>query len=144
MHPKNFVEKLDETKITAAIARVERATSGEIRVCVSHRLRVDALAAAQKRFLQLGMTRTPQRNAVLIYFAPRAQTVALWGDVGVHAKCNDEFWQALAAKISPRLKAGQFTEAIEETMHEVGEMLARHFPREADRHNHLPDTIVRD
>lgn len=144
MHPKIFIDQLDETKIAAAIDRAERASAGEIRVCVSHRHRVDALAAAQKRFEQLGMDRTPQRNAVLIYFAPRAQTFALWGDTGVHEKCSREFWLALASRISPRLQAGQFSQAVEETVHDVGEMLGRHFPRGADGQNHLPNTMVRD
>jgi uncharacterized membrane protein len=144
MHPKEFIDQLDEAKIAAAIGRAEQGTSGEIRVCVSHRHRVDALAAAQKRFLQLGMARTPKRNAVLIYFAPRAQTFALWGDTGVHEKCSDAFWQALAAKTSLRLKAGQFSQAVEETVHDVGKMLEQHFPRSSIGQNHLRNTIVRD
>jgi uncharacterized membrane protein len=144
MHPKKFIDQLDEAKITAAIGRAEQGTSGEIRVCVSHRHRADALAAARKRFGQLGMARTPQRNAVLIYFAPRAQTFALWGDTGVHAKCSDEYWRALAARIAPRLTAGQFAQAVEETVQDVGAMLGRHFPRGAEGQERLPNTMVRD
>jgi uncharacterized membrane protein len=144
MHPKHFIAKLDDAKITAAIGLAEQNTSGEIRVCVSHRHQVDALAAAQKRFLQLGMAHTPQRNAVLLYFAPRAQTFALWGDIGVHEKCSVEFWQMLVARISLRLRAEQFAAAVEEAVRDVGEMLGRHFPRTSDDQNHLPDAVVQD
>jgi uncharacterized membrane protein len=131
MHPKEFIAQLDDDKIVAAIALAEKATSGEIRVCVSNKHRDDALAAAQKRFLKLGMNRTQHRNAVLIYFAPKAHTFAIWGDTGVHEKCGDEFWQGIARNITPRLKAGQFTEAIAEAVREIGELLALHFPRHA-------------
>ena len=144
MHPKHFIEKLDDAKIIAAIARAEAATSGEIRVAVSHRHRVDALAAAQKRFLKLRMDRTPLRNAVLIYFAPRAHTFAIWGDIAVHEKCGDAFWQGIAAKLTPQLKAGQFTEAIEEAVRDIGVLLAQHFPRQSGDQSSLPDKIVRD
>jgi uncharacterized membrane protein len=144
MHPKEFIEKLDEAKIQAAIARAEETTSGEIRVAVSHRHRVDALAAAQKRFLKLRMDRTPQRNAVLIYFAPRAHTFAIWGDIAVHQKCGDTFWQGIATKIAPQLKAGKFTEAIEEAVRDIGALLAQHFPRSPGDQNQLPDTIIRE
>lgn len=144
MHHKEFIAQLDEAKILAAIARAEQSTSGEIRVAVSHKHRVDALAAAQKRFVKLGMHQTPHRNAVLIYFAPKAHTFAIWGDVAVHEKCGDDFWKGIAAKIAPQLKAGQFTEAIEEAVCEIGEVLAKHFPRGRDDKNTLPDDIVRD
>lgn len=137
------MDTLDEGKIVAAISRAEQTTSGEIRVAVSHRQHVDALAAAQRRFGQLGMARTPRRNAVLIYFVPRAHAFAIWGDTGVHEKCGLEFWQSVAAKISPRLKAGQFTAAVEEAVQEVGGLLARHFPREPENPDHLPNTVAR-
>ena len=42
--------------------------------------------------------------------------------------CGDKFWEAAAVKISLRLKAGQLTQAVEEAVHDVGEVLAQHFP----------------
>ena len=129
MHPKHFIGKLDETKIVEAINRAEQATSGEIRVSVSHRNHMDVLSAARERFLAFGMERSLQRNAVLIYFAPRAHSFAIWGDIGVHEKCGDCFWQEAAARISGHLKAGQLTQAVEEAVRDVGGALALHFPR---------------
>jgi uncharacterized membrane protein len=130
MHHKEFIGQLDDATILAAIARAEAATSGEIRVCVSHKHRADALAAAQKRFLKLGMNRTPERNAVLIYFAPLARTFAIW--------------QGIAAKITPALKAGQFTEAIAEAVREIGEILAQHFPRSPGGAGNSPGGLDRE
>ncbi len=144
MHHQEFIAQLDEAKVLVAIARAELTTSGEIRVAISHHRRPDALAAAQKRFKKLGMHKTPGRNAVLIYFAPLSHTFAVWGDIAVHEKCGDEFWQGVAAKISPRLKAGQFTEAVVEAVEEIGAVLAKHFPRGQDGKNYLSDEIVRD
>ena len=144
MHPKLLIDKLDETKIVAAIKQAEQIAAGEIRVTVSHGHPVNVLSAARSYFFRSGMNRIPRRNAVLIYFAPRAHTFAIWGDIGVHEKCGDEFWQAVTATVSPRLKNGQFTEAIVEAVHQLGEQLARDYPRRVDRQNGLPDAVIRD
>ena len=144
MKPKEFINRLDEARIIAAIAAAERTTSGEIRVYVSHRRRTDPLAFAQKRFLELGMTKTRHRNAVLIYLVPRTRQFAIVGDQGVHEKCGDAFWQQVSARMTELLKQGRFTEAILDAIQKVGDVLARNFPRDPDDQNELPDQIVRD
>jgi uncharacterized membrane protein len=144
MQPKEFINRLDEARIIGAIAEAERKTSGELRVYVSHRKRADPLAFAQKRFLELGMTNTRHRNAVLIYFVPRTRQFAIVGDRGVHEKCGDAFWRAVTAGMSDLLKQGRFTDAILDAIQKVGDVLARHFPRDPGDQNELPDQIVRD
>jgi uncharacterized membrane protein len=144
MRTKSFLSQLDNDRIVAAIAAAERATSGEIRVCVSRRAPRDALAAARRLFHRLGMARTPHRNAVLLFLAPRAQKFALWGDVAVHEKCGGDFWPALAAQLSPLLKNQQYTDSVLHAVATVGEVLARHFPRQAGDTNALPDAVVED
>lgn len=144
MRPKDFISGLDEARIVDAIAEAEGKSSGEIRVYVSHRRRTDPLVFAQKRFLELGMTKTRHRNAVLIYLVPRTRQFAIVGDAGVHEKCGDAFWQQVGARMSDLLKQGRFTEAIIEAIQKVGETLARHFPRGSDDQNELPDQMVRD
>ena len=144
MKPHELIEKLNEPRIAEAIAAAERTTSGEIRVCVSHRQRTDALAAAQARFRKLGMEQTRQRNAVLIFFVPRTQQFAVWGDIGVHARCGEEFWREMVAEMTSLLKAGCYTEAIVFAVTKVGEVLARHFPPEPGDLNELSNRVVRD
>ena len=144
MKPREFITQLDEAKIVAAIAEAERRTSGEIRVYVSHKQREDALAAAHVRFRKLGMTKTRHRNAVLIYFAPLTHKFAIVGDTGIHEKCGDNFWQAIASEMSDLLKKQLFTEAIITAVKKVGEVLGRHFPRGKDDRNELPNKIVQD
>src|SRR5882762_1033037 len=144
MKPKHFIEKLDEPRIVAAIASEEQKTSGEIRVYISHQTRPDPLAAAQARFLALGMQKTRERNAVLIYFAPETHQFAIWGDLGVHEKCGESFWTEITAGMTPLLKSGRLTEAVEHAVKAVGAALAKHFPRRPDDSNELSDEIVRD
>jgi len=144
MNPKVFISQLDEAKIVSAIAEAEGKSSGEIRVYVSQRKRTDPLSFAQKRFLQMGMSKTRHRNAVLIYLVPRTRQFAIVGDQGVHEKCGDAFWQQVSAGMTELLKQGRLTEAILDAIQKVGDVLARHFPRGSDDQNELPDRIVRD
>ena len=144
MKPREFISRLDEARIIDAIAEAERKSSGELRVYVSHRKRTDPLAFAQKRFLELGMTNTRHRNAVLIYLVPHTRQFAIVGDQGIHEKCGDAFWQEVTAKMSDLLKQGRSTDAILDAIQKVGDVLARNFPRDSDDQNELPDQIVRD
>lgn len=144
MKPHELIEKLDDARVVEAIAAAERRTSGEIRVCVSHRRRDDALAAAQRRFHKLGMERTRHRNAVLIFLVPRTRQFAVWGDLGVHARCGDDFWKGIVGEMSPLLKAGRFSDAVVLAVGRVGEILARHFPSEPDDRDELPNKVVEE
>lgn len=144
MNHREFISQLEENRIVAAIAAAEARSSGEIRVYISHRERHDALVFARKRFQELGMAKTKNRNAVLIYLVPRTQQFAVVGDTGIHQKCGNAFWQALTAGMAQQMKAGRFTEAIVGAIHEIGAVLAQHFPPDGENRNELPDTLAGD
>lgn len=144
MKAKHFIARLDEKQISAAIAAAEQQSSGEIRVYIAHRQRPDALAAAQQRFLKLGMAKTRQRNAVLLYLAPVSRQFAIVGDVAMHEKCGETFWQDIVREMTPLLKSEKFTEAVVGAIQRVGQVLARHFPRAPDDTNELPDEVAWD
>ncbi|MDQ6630688.1 MAG: TPM domain-containing protein [Verrucomicrobiota bacterium] len=144
MKPKEFISQLDEEKIVAAIAVAEKKTSGEIRVYISDKKREDPLAFAQKRFVKLGMTKTRQRNGVLIYLAPAARKFAVVGDSGIHEKCGQTFWHETRDAMTDLLKQQLYTEAIVTAVNKIGVLLARHFPFRPDDKDELPNKIIRD
>jgi len=142
MKVHEFISQLDEAKIVAAIAETTKKTSGEIRVYISHRSHANVLAFAQRRFHQLGMAKTRQHDAVLLYLAPRTHQFAIVGDSGVHEKCGDAFWREVSAKLSAALRQGDFTAALVQIVRQVGELLAAHFPPEPGVGHELPDAII--
>lgn len=144
MNSREFLAKLDDTQIVSEIAKAERSTSGEIRVFVSVSKVDDALRRAQRRFEMLGMARTQLRNGVLLYFAPRSQKFAVVGDVGIHEKCGPTFWQEVSTEIRAHLRSERFTDAVIHGVRKVGEVLARHFPPQADGRDELANEIARD
>jgi uncharacterized membrane protein len=146
MQPGDFLQQLDDSEIVKAIQSAERKTSGEIRVFVTTRdLRGGSVVErAIARFEKLGMSATRDRNAVLLYFVPRAHQFAIIGDKGIHEKCGETFWSDVALSIREKLKSGRFTEAVVGAIGTTGEVLARYFPRAPDDRNELPDKLERD
>ncbi len=141
---KAFFSVLDHDRIVAAIAAAESRTSGQIRVHVTHQRPRNLEERAHRRFELLGMTRTAERNGVLLYIAPNIRKFRILGDVGVHEKCGDEFWKETAAEIESHFRKGEFTEGIVHGVGKAGELLAVHFPRERGAGNVLPDEVTED
>jgi uncharacterized membrane protein len=144
MKAREFLSRLRHEVVVAAIAEAERHTSGEIRVYVSQRHRPDGMAAARDRFVKLRMHETHERNAVLIYVAPVAQTFGIIGDEAVHARSREGFWDEVRDSMGAEFEAGRVTEGIVRAVHLAGAELRRLFPRHPGDRNELPDDIVTD
>jgi uncharacterized membrane protein len=143
MKQEEFLARLEDERIVAAIQSAEGRSSGEIRVYISESNVPDALSAAGEHFIRMNMTATRERNGVLLYFAPESQTFAVVGDVAIHERCGESFWRDVANVIAAHLKSGAMTEAIVAAVEKVGAVLAEHFPRSSDDQNELPDRVER-
>jgi len=66
------------------------------------------------------------------------------GDEGIHAKCGQNFWDETAAAMEALFREGKFTDGVLAGVQRAGEVLARHYPREADDRNELSDQVARD
>src|SRR5207237_9974753 len=105
MRTHNFLSRLDHNRVTQAIKKAEGKSSGQIRVFIQRgKFEDDALPRAERRLLQLGMQKTRDRNAVLIFVAPSAHKYAVVGDVGVHEKCGEEVWRRLVQDMRSHCK----------------------------------------
>jgi uncharacterized membrane protein len=144
MKQQAFIEQLQNEQIVAAIRAAEGKTSGEIRVFITRKETTDPLAAGQAEFTRLGMTKTAERNGVLIFVAPRSQKFAIIGDKGIHEKCGEAFWRAMAEEMTAHFKKTEFTQGIVSAIQKAGTLLGEHFPRRTDDQNELPDAVERD
>jgi len=143
MRTHNFIRQLEHDRIVDAIKKAEAKTSGQIRVFLQRgTFEEDIVERAQKKFFQLGMEKTAERNAVLILVAPRVQKFAVIGDEGVHRKCGSQFWQELVERMRQHFLREDFTEALLEAIGSAGTLLAKHFPKTGDSKNELPDDVI--
>ena len=138
----SYFSKFDSERIVAAIAAAEKGSSGEIRVHVTRRVPENLEERAARRFELLGMTKTAERNGVLIYIAPRARQFRILGDVAIHAKCGDEFWTEVAAAMEASFRKGEFTEGVVAGRRARRARCSRGTSRRrADDRNELPNEI---
>ncbi len=141
MKQKEFLAALDQPRIVAAITEAEKQTSGEIRVHVQPKTGDDIRKYAEKTFERLGMTKTTLRNGVLLFIASEDRRFVILGDKGIDEKVPGGFWDDIAAKLTIRFKAGEFTEGIVDAIRSVGLHLRRFFPRAADDVDELSNEI---
>ena len=121
MRTKEFLSKLDHDRIIEAIRGAESKTSGEIRVYIQRgKFETDPVMLAQKKFQRLGMYKTRERNAVLIFVAPRAHKFAVVGDQAIHEKCGEQFWQHVVDGMRVHFQNEKFSHALTEAVNEVG------------------------
>ena len=142
MHQKDFLKTLDQDRIRAAIETAEQQTSGEIRVHIQPTTRsADIRSAAERTFERLGMTATDLRNGVLLFVACEEQRFVILGDSGINERVPAGFWDDIAARLTVRFKAGEFTDGIVDAIHSAGEELKHFFPRQKDDANELSNEI---
>ncbi len=144
MNADQFIATIVDEQVIQAIQSAEARTSGELRVFVTDKIVEDPMAEAWKTFARLKMQDTVQRNAVLIFVAPKARKFAIVADEGIHHFCQEVFWNQLAQQLSEGFKAGDYTGSLVRLIGEIGQALAAHFPRLEGDVNELPDDVMRD
>ena len=143
MKTEDFFSKPDHERIVKAIRSAEAGTSAEIRIYVDRgELKDEPVTAGQREFVRLGMDKTRERNAVLIYIVPRAEEFAVIGDEEVHRRCGAELWQQVTDKMSEHFGNGRFSDAIIEAVAYLAGVLAQHFPRRWRNPNELSDDVI--
>jgi uncharacterized membrane protein len=129
MQQADFLAVLDQQRVLDAIAAAEQETSGEIRVHIQPKAGGEIRDVAERTFERLGMTKTALRNGVLLFIACEEQRFTILGDQGIDAKVSAGFWDDIAAKLTLRFKAREFTEGIVEAVRNAGDALRHDFPR---------------
>lgn len=138
---RNFFTEEEKKNIVNAIKEAELNTSGEIRLHLENRCKIDVLDRAANIFAKLEMHKTKLRNGVLFYLAVKDQKFAILGDAGINAKVPDNFWDKIKDHILSNFKEGKYAKGLEEGIKMAGEQLKKHFPYQSDDVNELSDDI---
>lgn len=137
-----LLSEKDQEVIKQSIEWAEKATSGEIRVCVEPSCGGDAYARAVECFYDLKMDSTRLQNGVLIYVATETKKFAIIGDKGINKLVGDNFWDSTKQAMLEKFKLGHLTEGISVGIIEAGKQLKKYFPYNSNDTNELPDDIV--
>ena len=139
-----FFSAEEQKEIVSAIWSAEKHTSGEIRLFVENKCRfVDPIDRAYEVFGGLQMEKTRLRNAVLVYIAVKHRQLAIYGDVGIHEKLGQEFWDKEVGHVLRSFNKESYAKCLIATIGALGDALSEKFPYDADTDkNELPDELV--
>ena len=132
----------EQLQISDAIAKAEKNTSGEIRICVEKTCKEEVLDRAAKYFYQLDMDKTKLRNGVLIYLATVDRKFAIIGDAGINKMVPVDFWDTTKNEMLEQFKQGNLTEGIVIGITRAGEKLGTFFPCATDDVNEVSDDVA--
>ncbi len=139
-----FLTPAERAHVFEAIKRFENRTSGEIRVHLAQDSSGEPTLKAVRAFERLGLTRTRERNGVLLFVSVRDRRVAVVGDTGIHQMVGDGFWAEVVHAIERHFSEGRFAEGLVAGIELAGARLTEHFPHRSGDTNELPDTISED
>lgn len=137
----NFFTKEEKDSIKKAIEKAELNTSGEIRLHIDNRCKIDVLDCAANWFEKLNMHKTEQRNGVLFYLAVKNRKFAILGDAGINAVTPEDFWDTIQAEMLKLFQEEKFADGLIKGITMAGKKLKEHFPYQADDVNELSDEI---
>jgi len=141
MKPSKFFTLEQKNQITDAIKEAELNTSGEIRLHVEQKCKVNTLDRAAYIFDKLKMQKTEKRNGVLFYLATEDHKFAILGDAGINAVTPDDFWDEIKDIVLDYFKAGKYAEGLSKGIRMAGKAMKEHFPYQTDDANELSDDI---
>lgn len=132
----------EQEQIKNAIAWAEKATSGEVRVCIEDKCEIDAYDRAIACFADLDMHQTKLRNGILVYIALDDHKFAIIGDEGINKLVSDTFWDSTKNLMLEKFKVGDLVDGISVGIIEAGKQLKKYYPYQTSDINELSDDIV--
>ena len=131
------------------IGAQEGRHGGELRFAVEAGLPVvqlwrgqDARSRAVEVFGQLRVWDTEHNSGVLIYLLLADRRVEIVADRGIHNRVGAAAWEAICGEMQKAFASGQFEQGVCSGVAAISDLLAAHFPPDAERRNELPNEPV--
>ena len=141
MKAKDLFSEEAHQQIVNAIEAAELNTSGEIRVHIENKCKIEVLDRAAYIFKYLEMHKTALRNGVLFYLSVNDKKFAVIGDAGINKKVPADFWNEVKDVVVRNFKQEKFTEGLIEGIQLAGLQLKEHFPYQSNDKNELRNEV---
>ena len=136
-----MLTKSQEKILVESIQNAELNTSGEIKVHIEATCEIDPMERAKVVFEHLGLQKTEQKNAVLIYWAYQSRKFAILGDSGINQVVPSNFWDSTKETMRTFFQKDQFVEGIAAAVTEAGHQLKTFFPYDSNDVNEISNDI---
>jgi putative membrane protein len=95
-------------------------------------------------FTEHGLHYTRDHTGILILVSLLEHRAEVLADRGINEKVPPGTWNEIVGIVTAGLKSGRACEAFCKAVERCGEILATHFPRQADDRDELPNKLVTD
>ncbi len=113
-----------------------------LRAFSSHREMLgEVVDAAEDAFFACHAHRTEDATGVVLYASLLERLVVVRGDTAIAEKLTDADWSAIRDALAKGLRDGRPADAFVDAIERTGQLLAKHFPANADDTNELHDRI---
>jgi len=93
-------------------------------------------------FTEQGLHYTKDHTGILILVSLLEHRVEVLADRGINQKVNAGTWDEVVRIITAAIKSGQGCDGICKAIERCGQILAAHFPRQADDKDELPNRLI--
>ncbi|MEX0741291.1 MAG: hypothetical protein WD079_00740 [Phycisphaeraceae bacterium] len=97
---------------------------------------------ARLAFYDATVHQTGGGTGLLIYISLFERRAAVLGDDAILERLGQQALDDLCSELTAKLRSGDLTHALCDTIADAGKTLARALPRQPDTQNELPDTLV--
>ncbi len=97
---------------------------------------------AYETFQILGLHKTSNYQAVMIFVSLYEQSIEIIADSAISSKIDNALWQSTIDTFVHNIKNGHFEEGYLQAIHEIGAVLEHHFPIEKHDKNELSDGLI--
>lgn len=110
---------------------------------IQKKLKLDD-AAIEKiaQAVQRAESKTRENSGILIFISLLERQVRIIADSGISAKISDDLWKLIADELAEGIGKRDAASAIIGAIEKCGELLAQHFPAEADNPDELSNNII--
>ncbi len=105
-------------------------------------LHKQAKLKAYETFTILGLQKTTNHQAVMIYVSVYERYVQILTDSAVSGKIDNTVWQNTIDKFTIKVKNAEFDKGFSEAIEEIGENLIEKFPIQENDKNELPNHLI--
>lgn len=97
---------------------------------------------AYETFQILGLHKTSNYQAVMIFVSLYEQSIEIIADSAISSKIDNALWQSTIDTFVHNIKNGHFEEGYLQAILEIGALLEHHFPIEKHDKNELTDGLI--
>lgn len=137
-----FLTNQQIASLVEAIQSAEEHSTGEIRVHIDSNTENKSAQTAFDVFKELCMNKTTDRNGVLFHVNFEQKYLTIIGDIGIHDKVHQSYWDHLHDYITAEFSKGNYYKALKSGILETGLELKKYFPVQGKNPNQLSNEIT--